>query len=71
MKKKKWEDLIRKRGTRIAEAQQHKYRRTKAIASELGDFLDFLSDTNFKIQKELSKDNFAEIKKAIENKTRE
>ncbi len=62
---KNWETLIIKRGTRISPAQQERYKRIKAIASELGDFLDFLSDINTKTRVELSKNNFEEIKKAI------
>ena len=67
---KEWEQLIVKRGTRISPAQQEKYKRIKAIASELGDFLDFLSDINTKTKAELSKNNFEEIKNAITKRVR-
>ena len=66
---KEWEDLITKRGTRIGESQQKKYKQVKAIASELGDFLDFLSDMNSKSKEILSQENFAEIKRAIIKRT--
>lgn len=66
----KWEALIKKRGTRIAPAQQEQYRRIKAIATELGIFLDWLSDINAKSTKELSKDNFEIIKKTIQDRAK-
>ena len=64
-KEKDWEQLIVKRGTRISSEQQEQYRRIKAIAHELGDFLAFLNDINAKTKADLSKNNFEEIKKAI------
>ena len=62
---KEWEDLIVRRGTRISPAQHEKYRRIKSIASELGDFLDFLSDINAKTKGELSAGDFGIIKNAL------
>lgn len=68
-KEQEWEALIKKRGTRIAPAQYERYQRIKAIANELGEFLDFLSDINTKTTDLLSADNFAAIKQAITQKT--
>ncbi len=68
-KEKEWEELIKMFGTRISSEQQNQYRRVKEIAHELGDFLSFLNDMNAKSKAMLSKDNFAEIKKAIQAKS--
>lgn len=68
-KEKEWEELIKMFGTRISSEQQNQYRRVKEIAHELGDFLSFLNDMNAKSKAILSKDNFAEIKKAIQAKS--
>ena len=65
-KEKEWEELIEAYGKRIKPAQQEKYNRIKAIANELGDFLDFLSDMNTKTKAILSQNNFEAIKKAIQ-----
>jgi hypothetical protein len=65
---KEWADLITKRGTRISPAQQERYKRIKTIASELGDFLELLSDINTKTKEDLSHNNFEEIKKAIKTR---
>ena len=64
-KEKGWEDLIKTLGTRISSEQQEQYRRVKAIAYELGDFLAFLNDINAKSKAELSEKNFEKIKSAI------
>lgn len=65
---KEWADLITKRGTRISSAQQERYKRIKTIASELGDFLELLSDINTKTKEDLSHNNFEEIKNAIKTR---
>ncbi|MFN3851055.1 MAG: COR domain-containing protein [Spirosomataceae bacterium] len=63
---KEWEGLILKKATRIGASQQQKFKKIQAIASELGDFLDFLNDINSKTKEDLSRNNFEEIKRAIE-----
>ena len=60
-----WKDLIDAFGSSISPEQQIKYKRIKAIASELGVFLDLLSDINCRTKEDLSHNNFEEIKKAI------
>lgn len=70
-KEKEWAELVTTFGTRIKPAQQEKYNRVKAIAHELGDFLDFLSDINSKSKEELSENNFEKIKKAIIEKIKD
>jgi hypothetical protein len=62
---KKWADLVTTHGTRISPVQHEHYKRIKLIASDLGDFLDFFGDMNTRTKQDLSKDNFAEIKRAI------
>ncbi len=65
---KEWADLIIKRGTRISPAQQERYKRIKSIASELGEFLELLSDINSKTKEDLSQNNFEAIKEAIKKR---
>lgn len=67
---KEWEDLIVTFGTRITVAQKSEYDKIKEIAAKLGDLLDILKDMNSLTKQILSKDNFAEIKKAIEDRTK-
>ena len=64
-KEMEWEQLVLDLGTNIQEAQLRQYRKIRKIIAELGELLDILKDINSLTKEELSKQNFAEIRKAV------
>ena len=68
-KRSEWEELIRQLGNDIQGPQLKQYEKIKKIIAELGELLDLLKDINSLTKEELSKDNFAAIKDAIEERT--
>lgn len=62
---KLWSDLIAKRAGQLSVEQMQRYDKVKMIYQNFGKLTDWLADINTLNPQLLSKDNFAEIKKAI------
>ena len=60
-----WENLVKKRAGQLSQAQFDRFNKTKLIHQNFGQLTDWLIDMNTLNPTLLSKDNFAEIRKAI------
>lgn len=70
-KEESWATLVKKQSSRISPQQQERYDKIKKIASDLGRFLDFIADMNTRTTELLEKDDFKEIKEAIQKRMKE
>ncbi len=62
---KEWEDLFKKRMGQLSSEQFSRYEKVKVIGQNIGKLMDWLTDMNTLNLDMLSKNDFAEIKKAL------